>query len=59
MDTSPVGTIGVGVAMPVLGVIFVALRFYTRRMMKNRILADDWLLIPALVRRPRLSSCKV
>ena len=49
MDTSPSANIGVGVAMPVLGIAAVALRFYTRRVMKNELLTDDWLLIPALV----------
>ncbi|KAI4219202.1 MAG: hypothetical protein L6R36_008487 [Xanthoria steineri] len=36
--------------MPAIGIATVLLRFYTRRKMKNRILLDDWLLIPALVR---------
>ena len=27
----------------------VALRFYTRRLKKQRLLADDWFTIPALV----------
>lgn len=49
MDTDPSAMIAVGVVMPVLGIFTVALRFYTRHIMKNQIGVDDWLLIPALV----------
>ena len=50
MDESPSANIGAGVAMPVVGILTVGLRFYTRRKMKNDLLMDDWLLVPALVR---------
>ncbi|KAI4121453.1 MAG: hypothetical protein LQ338_006351 [Usnochroma carphineum] len=48
-DTSPSAVIAVGVVMPVLGIATVGLRFYTRQKMRNQILIDDWLLLPALL----------
>ena len=41
--------IAVAVVFPVLGIFSVGLRVYVRRAQKARILADDWLLLPALV----------
>ena len=41
--------IAVAVVFPVLGILSVGLRVYVRRVQKARILADDWLLLPALV----------
>lgn len=38
-----------GFAWPVVCAVAVALRFYTRRVQNTRLLADDWLTIPALV----------
>lgn len=38
-----------GILFPILSIVFVGLRFYVRQKQKVAILADDWLLIPALV----------
>ncbi len=52
---SGVGTIGsaiaVGFSFPIIDGIFVALRFYTRWQLKAERQLDDWLCIPAWVRR--------
>lgn len=40
----------VSVILPVLAIIAVYLRFYARRAMKLAYLADDWSVLPALVR---------
>ena len=46
---TPGAIISVAVVFPVLGTLCVGLRIYVRRVQKARILADDWLLLPALV----------
>ena len=47
---TPGSVIAVSVVFPVLGMIAVALRFYTRYSQKARFAMDDWLVLPALVR---------
>lgn len=47
---TPDAMIAVAVVFPVLGIICVGLRVYVRRVQEASILADDWLLFPALVR---------
>jgi len=47
---TPAAVIVVSVLFPVLGMIAVFLRFYTRSMQKAGFGIDDWLIIPALVR---------
>lgn len=46
---SPGTIIAAGVVFPALGVVFVALRFYTRCIQKARLMMDDYLTLPALV----------
>lgn len=38
------------IILAILDICVVALRFYARNQKKQRLLADDWLTIPALVR---------
>jgi hypothetical protein len=40
---------GVSIAMSVLQIIFVALRFYTRRLQREKYGWDDWVMLIALV----------
>ena len=47
---SPSNVIAAGAVWPLLGTIVVILRFYTRRLQNARLLLDDWLTIPALVK---------
>ena len=47
---SPSNVIAAGAVWPALCAVVVILRFYTRRYQHARLLADDWLTIPALVR---------
>ncbi len=47
---SPSNVVAAGAVLPSLCAIIVALRFYTRRAQRARLLLDDWLTIPALVR---------
>ena len=49
MSEDPKSIIAVGAAMPSLGIVAVALRFYSRRQMKSPLQIDDWILIPALI----------
>ena len=49
---SPQAIITVGAFFPALSVLLVGLRFFIRRFQKARLLADDWLLVPALVAPP-------
>ena len=44
------------VAFPILSVISVALRFYTRRFLTKHIGADDWLVLGALVSSQHFES---
>lgn len=44
-------TIAVGIIFPVLSTIMIVLRFYARRLQNMALLADDIILIPALVSR--------
>lgn len=39
----------VSIVLPLLGIVFVLLRFYARVLLKTPIGNDDWLLLPALV----------
>ena len=48
---TPGAIIVVEAVFPVLSIVAVGLRFYARCLQKTRLLADDWLLVPALVRR--------
>ena len=54
---TPGAVIVVAAVFPVLSIVAVGLRFYARWLQKIRLLADDWLLVPALVRtlHPRTS----
>ena len=47
---SPSNVVAAGAAWPVLCAIVVLLRFYTRRIQHAKLLLDDWLTVPALVR---------
>lgn len=49
---SPEAIIAVAALFPSLSIVFVGLRFYVRRVQRMKLLADDWLLIPALVCSP-------
>ena len=53
---SPAALIAAGVVFPVLGILTVALQFYTRRLQEAPLMLDDWFLIPGLVGAPR---CRV
>ncbi len=55
---SPSNVIALGVVWPLLCAVVVALRFYTRRVQGARLLLDDWLTIPALVRVVRPAAYK-
>lgn len=46
---TPGALIGVAALFPVLSIASVGLRFYVRRIHGAKLLADDWLLVPALV----------
>lgn len=46
---SPTANMVVGAVMPSLGIIAVALRFYSRQVVKAPLQIDDWILIPALL----------
>lgn len=47
---TPAAVIVISVLFPVLGIIAVSLRFYTRTKAKMELRMDDWLTLPALVR---------
>lgn len=47
---SPSNVMAAGIVWPLLCSVVVGLRFYTRRIQGARMLMDDWLTIPALVR---------
>ncbi|KAI1144988.1 hypothetical protein F4825DRAFT_280746 [Nemania diffusa] len=46
---TPGGIIAAGAALPAIGIIVVALRFYTRLTQKARLGLDDFFILPALV----------
>ena len=46
---APSSLIAASIVLPVLDIIFVFLRFYTRRRQRQQLQADDWVTIPALV----------
>lgn len=48
-DENPSFVLASGIIFPVLGIIVVALRFYTRSTQKVSYQLDDWLILPALV----------
>lgn len=39
----------VSILLPLLGIVFVLLRFYARVLQKQSTGIDDWLMLPALV----------
>lgn len=41
---------GASIVLPILGSVFVLLRFYARAPQKRSTGIDDWLMLPALVR---------
>ena len=45
-------SIAAGVVLSVLDTFVVALKLWTRRIQKQPLKADDWLLVPAAVRSP-------
>ena len=57
--TSPAGVLACSIALPVLGISVVGLRFFTRMGQKADLQFDDWVQIPALVRSDPLISCSV
>lgn len=42
-------TLALAITLSILGIIAVALRFYTRRKQRAALRIDDWLTIPALI----------
>lgn len=48
-DEKPSLVLAAGIVFPLLGIIVVALRFYTRSTQKASYQLDDWLTLPALV----------
>ena len=47
------------IVLPLLGIVFILLRFYARTLKKNSIGLDDWLMLPALVCGPNSSTREV
>ena len=47
---TPAAVIVVSILFPILGIIAVSLRFYTRSHSEANLGIDDWLTVPALVR---------
>ena len=43
--------LALSITLPLLATTTVVLRFYSRRMRKQALLADDWLIVLALVSR--------
>jgi hypothetical protein len=48
--------IAAGAALPAVGIVVVALRFWTRVKRETRLGIDDWLMVPALVCRNAFSN---
>lgn len=46
---SPLSVIATSIALSVLCTVVVLLRFWTRRILKTRLMLDDWLTLSALV----------
>ena len=46
---TPGEVLAAGIVLPILGIVFVGLRFYTRMLQKASFGIDDWLTVPALV----------
>jgi hypothetical protein len=44
--------IAAGVVLSVVDIFTVALKFWTRRIQRQPLKADDWFLVPATVRSP-------
>lgn len=44
------------IVLPILGIVFVLLRFYARVVQKKSAGIDDWLMLPALVCVPHSSN---
>lgn len=49
---TPGETYAASILLPCLGIGFVVLRFYTRKLQKMSYSIDDWLMLPALVCLP-------
>lgn len=49
---NPRSTLAVSIVLPILAVITVSLRLYCRTAHKTPKSWDDWLIVPAMVRRP-------
>ena len=47
---TPGGTYTVSILLPILGIIIVGPRIYTRVLQRASLGVDDWLMLPALVR---------
>lgn len=47
---NPASTYTVSILLPILGIIIVGLRVYTRVLQRMSLGIDDWLVVPALVR---------
>ncbi|KAG6006827.1 hypothetical protein E4U21_006634 [Claviceps maximensis] len=56
-DHSATDLVSVSGVLMGLGVVTVLLRFYARRRQKARLLADDWLMVPALATFVGACSC--
>ena len=46
---SPLSVIAASAALPVICIVVVSLRLWTRHLLKTRLMLDDWLTLPALV----------
>ncbi|KAI1462014.1 hypothetical protein F4805DRAFT_191089 [Annulohypoxylon moriforme] len=55
----PIYIISAGVILSLLDVISVLLRFWTRQKQQQRLLADDWLMIPASLLTTGIGACLV
>ncbi|KAI1446878.1 hypothetical protein F5Y02DRAFT_416763 [Annulohypoxylon stygium] len=51
--------IAAGIALSVLDAVSIALRIYTRQKQRQRLLADDWLMIPAAILTAGIGACLV
>jgi hypothetical protein len=48
----PGEVLALGIAMPLVCIFVSALRIYTRRVQRQTMKVDDWLIIPCTVRLP-------
>lgn len=56
---SPLTVVAASVALSIICIISVALRFWTRHLLKTGFMLDDWLTLPALVSSHYLYSVRV